>query len=69
MATLADSLVSSSARAVPMRMRPDLHGLQQRYQGQVYWVLKEPVGLHYYRFQEEEYAILQMLDGRLVSAA
>jgi putative peptide zinc metalloprotease protein len=46
-----------------MRMRPDLTALQQRYQGQVYWVLKEPVGLHYFRFQEEEYAILKMLDG------
>src|SRR5215470_19263534 len=64
MVTLADSLVSSSARVLPMRMRPDLSAQQQRYQGQVYWVIKEPVGLHYFRFQEEEYAILQMLDGR-----
>ncbi len=63
MVTLADSLVSSSARALPIRMRPDLVAQQQRYQGQIYWVLKEPVGLHYFRFQEEEYAILQMLDG------
>jgi putative peptide zinc metalloprotease protein len=64
MVTLADSLVSSSARALPMRMRPDLTALQQRYQGQIYWVLKEPVGLHYFRFQEEEFAILKMLDGQ-----
>ena len=64
MVTLADSLVSSSARMLPMRMRPDLKALQQRYQGQLYWVLKEPVGMHYFRFQEEEYAILQMLDGQ-----
>jgi len=64
MVTLADSLVSSSARALPMRMRPDLSARQQRYLGQIYWVVKEPVGLHYFRFQEEEYAILQMLDGQ-----
>ncbi|HEY2892956.1 MAG TPA: hemolysin D [Pirellulales bacterium] len=64
MVTLADSLVSSSARALPMRMRPDLSATQQRYQGQMYWVVKEPVGLHYFRFQEEEYAILKMLDGQ-----
>jgi putative peptide zinc metalloprotease protein len=64
MVTLADSLVSSSARAMPLRMRPDLHARQHRYLGQLYWVIKEPVGLHYFRFQEEEYAILQMLDGR-----
>jgi putative peptide zinc metalloprotease protein len=48
---------------LPMRMRPDLTAQQQRYQGQIYWVIKEPVGLHYFRFQEEEYAILKMLDG------
>ena len=64
MATLHDSLVSSSARVLPMRMRPDLTAQQQRYQGRVYWVVKEPVGLHYFRFQEEEFAILQMLDGQ-----
>ena len=49
---------------MPLRMRPDLHARQHRYLGQLYWVIKEPVGLHYFRFQEEEYAILQMLDGR-----
>lgn len=64
MATLADSLVSSSARKLAMRMRPDLTAEKHRYQGRVYWVVKEPVGLNYFRFQEEEYAILQMLDGR-----
>jgi putative peptide zinc metalloprotease protein len=64
MVSLADSLVSSSARQLPMRVRPDLSAQQQRYLGQVYWVVKEPVGLHYFRFQEEEYAILRMLDGQ-----
>ncbi len=63
MVSLADSLVSSSARAMKLRMRPDLSAAQHRYLGQVYWVIKEPVGLKYFRFQEEEYAILQMLDG------
>jgi putative peptide zinc metalloprotease protein len=63
MPSLADSLVASSARILPLRMRPDLKAKTQRYQGEIYWVIKEPVGLHYFRFQEEEYAILQMLDG------
>jgi putative peptide zinc metalloprotease protein len=44
-------------------MRPDLTAKQQRYLGQLYWVIKEPLGLQYFRFQEEEYAILRMLDG------
>ncbi|MEX0675987.1 MAG: biotin/lipoyl-binding protein [Pirellulales bacterium] len=64
MVTLTDSLASSSARALPVRARPDLSAKQQRYLGQMYWVLKEPVGLKYFRFQEEEFAILKMLDGR-----
>ncbi len=63
MSTLADSLVSSSSRKLPIRMRPDLRSKRQRYHGRVYWVVKDPVGLQYYRFEEEEYAILQMLDG------
>lgn len=44
-------------------MRPDLRARQHRYQGRVYWVVKDPVGLQYFRFEEEEFAILQMLDG------
>ena len=63
MATLADSLISSSSRAVKLRMRPDLSARQHRYHGRCFWVLKAPVGLNYFRFHEEEYAILQMLDG------
>src|ERR1700742_2824835 len=63
MATLADSLVSSSSRKLPIRKRPDLQARRHRYQGRIYWVVKDPVGLQYYRFEEEEYAILQMLDG------
>jgi putative peptide zinc metalloprotease protein len=45
-------------------MRPDLTARKQTYLGQTYWVVKEPIGLNYFRFQEEEYAILQMIDGR-----
>lgn len=63
MATLADSLVSSSARRLALRKRPDLSAEQQRYQGTIYWVVKEPVGLNYFRFHEEEYFILCQLDG------
>jgi len=45
-------------------MRPDMTAHQQRYQGRIYWVLKDPIGLNYFRFQEEEFALLKMLDGR-----
>jgi putative peptide zinc metalloprotease protein len=63
MATLADSLVSTTSRVVRLRIRPDLSARRQRYHGEEYWVVKEPVGLNYFRFHEEEFAILQMLDG------
>jgi putative peptide zinc metalloprotease protein len=63
MATLADSLVSSSARKLSMRVRPDLIARQHRYQGRVSWVVKDPVGLKYFRFQAGEYFILRLLDG------
>ena len=64
MATLADSLVSSSARPLGIRRRPDLVVTKQRYQGRQYWIVKDPVGLNYFRFQEEEFALLKMLDGQ-----
>ncbi|MCE5266546.1 MAG: hypothetical protein LLG00_01490 [Planctomycetaceae bacterium] len=63
MVTLRDSLLSSSARKLPIRKRPDLIARRQHYLGRSYWVVKDPIGLSYYRFQEEEFAILQMLDG------
>ncbi len=64
MATLAESLISSTSRSLALRMRPDLSARKHRYNGQEYWVVKEPVGLNYFRFHEEEFAILCMLDGQ-----
>jgi putative peptide zinc metalloprotease protein len=46
-------------------MRPDVTSNRQVYQGREYWVVKDPISLKYYRFEEEEFAILQMLDGKL----
>ena len=61
---MADSLVNSAMRPLRLRCRPDLVSNKHRYHGRVYWVVKEPVGLNYFRFHEEEYAILKMLDGQ-----
>jgi putative peptide zinc metalloprotease protein len=44
-------------------MRPDLVTERQTWQGGTYWLVKDPLTLKYYRFEEEEFAILQMLDG------
>jgi len=65
MATLAESLVSSSSRPLTVRKRPDLSASRHRYQGTGYWVVKEPVGLQYFRFHDEEYYILGTLDGHV----
>ncbi|MEI8375910.1 MAG: hemolysin D [Planctomycetota bacterium] len=65
MVTLHDSLLSSSARALSIRRRPDLIARRQHYLGRSYWVVKDPVGLNYFRFQEEEYALLNWLDGEV----
>jgi len=64
MTTMADSLVNSAMRPLRLRRRPDLVTKKHRYHGRVYLVVKEPVGLNYFRFHEEEYAILNMLDGK-----
>jgi putative peptide zinc metalloprotease protein len=62
--SLADSLVSASSRPLAIHRRRDLSAKRQNYLGTAYWIVKEPVGLNYFRFQEEEYAILNMLDGK-----
>src|SRR5271169_2642045 len=65
MVTLHDSLLSSSARGLSSRRRPDLIARRQHYLGRTFWVVKDPVGLNYFRFQEEEYALLNWLDGNI----
>lgn len=64
MTTMADSLVNSAMRPLRLRRRPDLESRRHRYDGRAYWVVKEPVGLNYFRFHEEEFAILNMLNGQ-----
>ncbi|MBX3420416.1 MAG: biotin/lipoyl-binding protein [Pirellulaceae bacterium] len=65
MTTMADSLVNSALRPLRVRRRPDLQAERHLYHGRSYWVVKEPVGLNYFRFHDEEYAILNMLDGHI----
>lgn len=56
-------MAASIERPVVLRRRPDLGVSVQRYEGRTYYLIKDPVGLKYYRFQEEEYKILDLLDG------
>ena len=54
---------SGSSRPLRMILRSDLQFNRQCYQGRVYWMVKDPLSLKYYRFEQEEYALLQMFDG------
>src|SRR5580704_12569931 len=65
MVTLHDSLLSSAARSLSIRRRPDLIARRQHYLGRTFWVVKDPVGLNHLPFQEEEYALLNWLDGNI----
>lgn len=61
--SLTDLYMSSSRRSVQLRMRADLIVQSQQFQGRAYRVVKDPLTLRYYRFEEEEFAILELLDG------
>ncbi|MDA7949875.1 MAG: HlyD family efflux transporter periplasmic adaptor subunit [Pirellulaceae bacterium] len=53
-----------TTRPLNLRFRTELKAVVQTYQGQNYWLLKDPLTLKYYRFAEEEYTLLQLLDGQ-----
>ena len=55
------SLTPSNRRPIPLQMRPDLRIEQIEYQGVSYSVVKEPVGLKYYRLQAEQFEVLRLL--------
>ena len=61
---VANSMLASSSRPLRLRLRPDIKFTRQQYQGRDYWVAKDPIALRFYRFEEEEYALLQLLDGQ-----
>ena len=49
---------------VRLRIRPDLAISPQRFEGRSYYVIKDPVSLRYYRFKEQEYFLLGLMDGK-----
>ena len=63
MSTPKSSLVSSSSRAIGLKQRSDLIYTRHRYQGREYNVVKDPLNLKYFRFEDEEFELFKMLDG------
>src|SRR5579884_2603679 len=50
-------------KQVRTRLRPDLVTVPQRYEGRSCYVVKDPVALRYYRFEEQEHFLLTLMDG------
>ena len=65
MSDMSSGFIRSSERPVPLKARSDLTAERIEYQGIGHWVVKEPVGLRYYRLRQEQYYLLQLLDGQL----
>ena len=51
-------------RIVGLRIRPDLSCDRQTQQGQVWWVIKDPLSLNYFRLRDEQYFVLKSLDAK-----
>jgi putative peptide zinc metalloprotease protein len=50
-------------KQVRLKVRPDLHHVEQRYEGKRFHVVKDPVCLRYYRFNAQEYFVFRLFDG------
>ena len=53
-----------SAKPLPLKLRSDLVVSRERFGERVFVVVKDPLALRYFRLHEEEFALLQLVDGR-----
>ncbi|HEY2839718.1 MAG TPA: hemolysin D [Pirellulales bacterium] len=67
MATATKQSDSSASRPLALRMRADLLVRPLVVLGRRHWGIKDPVSLAYFRLRDEEYAVLEMLDGHASS--
>jgi putative peptide zinc metalloprotease protein len=51
-------------KQLKLRLRRDLIVESQRYEGKLFYVVKDPVSLRYYRLKDNEYFLLQYFDGK-----
>lgn len=56
-------MTPSTQRPIPLAVRPDLVIKRIDYLGVGYWVVKDPAGLKYFRLQQEQYHVLNLLNG------
>ena len=63
--TLAPNMpAGQSAEQLQVKLRPDLVVQAQFYEGMTHYVVKDPIGLKYFRFKIEEYFLLEQFDGK-----
>ena len=69
---MSNSTSSSTNRAtealVPWRARRDLVAQSVAVEGEVGWTLKDPLSLAYFRLRDVEFALFNLLDGRVTYA-
>ena len=65
MPTPSPTISSGACRPLAMRTRVDLVAKRQSYEGRDCWIVKDPIAMNYFRFEEEEYRLLMMIDGQL----
>ena len=53
-----------AAEHLQVKLRPDLVIQPQFYEGMTHYVIKDPIGLKYFRFKVEEYFLLEQFDGK-----
>ncbi|MEX0585716.1 MAG: hemolysin D, partial [Pirellulales bacterium] len=56
--------VAAATRRLAVRLRPDLEIVRERLDGHTWWMVKDPVAERYFRFREEEAAVMELLDGQ-----
>ena len=56
--------VREPRKQVRIQLRRDLVVTPQRFEGRQHYVVKDPIGLRYWRFQEREHFLFQHLDGK-----
>jgi putative peptide zinc metalloprotease protein len=56
--------LGQAAEHLQVKLRPDLIVQPQFYEGMTHYVVKDPIGLKYFRFKIEEYFLLQQFNGK-----
>lgn len=58
-------MIPADERPIVLVARSDLHYQQLDFRDSDFWVVKDPVSLNYHRLREEQYELLQLLDGQV----